>query len=528
MSSINEFFIHLATTSYSLFFAFGIITSIILWRFMWRESRLPLPPGPSTNVGLSGVSKPLITHKNPWIQYASWKDLYGPVSYYSLGKTRVLILNTSTAATSLLEKRGKIYSDRPSTVMFGQLIGQDQQFFRTSDKNPRFGIYRKMFKDEFGKKGVLGHVAVQENERDFYLRNLSVDPKGFRKHIKRYAVAVIMKIAYGYSVTEDNDRFVALVDSWLEHTNAHNTKPAQWSVDSYPFLKYLPRWFPGTSFFKFADDQRARNRELLGAPVEWVKEEMKAGRACSSFVERMYRRGTDGVLSAEEEDVVQNVAGAMYLGGADTTLSALMTFILMMARNPSVQQKAVEEIENVIGSDRLPEVGDMEKLPYVNALIKEVLRFHPVAPLALPHRVTQDDEYEGMRIPGGSTVIVNLWSILHDESTYPDPMKFSPERYLPSDSSSSTNSTKTPQPDPRAYAFGIGRRLCPGMHLAEISLFLIISSTLAMFDISRAKDANGKEIEPKMEFKNGVVSVAEEFECEIRLREGRKAELWTV
>ncbi|KZS88721.1 cytochrome P450 [Sistotremastrum niveocremeum HHB9708] len=506
---------------YAFLFATTLLAVLIIVFRAWR--RLALPPGPRSRLPFGfGSSNSGIPQRSAWTEYTEWKELYGPIATFTQRNRRMIVLNTAQASIDLIEKRARLYSDRPRSLIT-ELCGYDDRIFSLAHTDPRFSTHRKLFHGEFGHRFIGQHLPTQEKETRTFLRNILHDPRNFRSHVRRYAVAVIMKIAYGYTVKEDNDQFVGLVQSWLEHTNAHNTKPAQWAVDSYPFLKYLPRWIPGTAFFKFADDQRERNRELLGKPVEWVKGEMKAGRAVSSVVERFIRRVQETKekegMSREEEDVVENVAGAMYLGGADTTVSALMTFILMMARNPCVQKRAAEEINNVVGTDRLPEVRDMERLPFVGALIKEVLRFHPVAPLALPHRVMEDDVYEGCRIPGGATVIVNLWSILHDESTYPDHMTFDPERYLPN--SSDSDSTK-PQPDPRNYAFGIGRRICPGMHLAEISLFLIISSTLATFDISPKKDGRGQEIEPKMEWKNGVVSVCEEFECEIRLREGRK------
>ena len=80
-----------------------------------------------------------------------------------------------------------------------------------------------------------------------------------------------------------------------------------------------------------------------------------------------------------------------------------------MANNPSVQKKAQEELDRVVGSARLPVFEDRRALPYVNALLKEVLRWHIVLPIGLPHRAVADDEYNGYLIPAGTIILTNVW-----------------------------------------------------------------------------------------------------------------------
>ena len=89
-----------------------------------------------------------------------------------------------------------------------------------------------------------------------------------------------------------------------------------------------------------------------------------------------------------------------------------MTFIVCMLQNPQVQRKAQLELDAVIGPDRLPRFSDLPSLPYMNALIREVFRWHIVAPIGVPHRAEQDDEYNGYLIPSGAVVMVNQWYVL--------------------------------------------------------------------------------------------------------------------
>ena len=156
-----------------------------------------------------------------------------------------------------------------------------------------------------------------------------------------------------------------------------------------------------------------------------------------------------------------------------------------MTLHPDVLKKAQNEIDSVVGNDRLPDYADRQNLPYVDALVKEVLRWNSVVPigtiyllflfpfsyldlLGVPHRVMEDDIYNGYFIPKGSLVIANIWQVLlslsfwssslsnkrqltHDPRTYTNPMTFNPDRFLPSEN-------RKPELDPRQICFGFGRR----------------------------------------------------------------------
>lgn len=149
-----------------------------------------------------------------------------------------------------------------------------------------------------------------------------------------------------------------------------------------------------------------------------------------------------------------------------------------MVMNPTAQQKAQAEIDTVCAlQSRLPTFADKPSLPYVEALVLETLRWSAVTPLGLPHRFTEDEHYEGLHIRKDMHAFANIALISFNPESYPEPDLFKPERFLGSN----------PQPDPRKTVFGYGRRICPGGALAEQIMFIIISSTLATFDIKPRK-----------------------------------------
>jgi len=147
-------------------------------------------------------------------------------------------------------------------------------------------------------------------------------------------------------------------------------------------------------------------------------------------------------------------------------------------------------------------------MPYVEAFCKEVLRWGPVVPTGVPHVSTKDDVYEGYRIPKGTLVFANIWGITHNESVYPKPCEFLPERYLDA------------KEDSRVTSFGYGRRICPGMNLADLSLWISVAMTLHVFDI-KAVAAEP----PTFKYTNGTISHPEPFKCTITPRTPRAEEL---
>jgi len=176
-------------------------------------------------------------------------------------------------------------------------------------------------------------------------------------------------------------------------------------------------------------------------------------------------------------------------------------------------KKGQAAIDAVVGTSRLPDFNDEGKIPYVDALMMEGLRWMPVTPLGLPHQTVSADIYNGYQIPANTIVLANIWAMLHDPATYgEDVAQFRPERFLTSDG---TLDSTIPFPD---AAFGFGRRVCPGRAFAQSSLWLSVASLLACFDFYKVFDEDGVVIEPSTECIDGIVSQPLPYQCSITPR----------
>ena len=161
-----------------------------------------------------------------------------------------------------------------------------------------------------------------------------------------------------------------------------------------------------------------------------------------------------------------------------------------MVAFPEVQRRAQAEIDAVVGRDRLPTFADAPRLPYVRAIIKEILRWRPVLPFGVPHVATDEDWYEGMYIPKGTICIANIWHCNRDRVVFGDDAdEFRPERHL--DENGELIPFETNQAE--HVTFGFGRRICVGKDLATESLFIDTVRILWATKLERTRDENGIE-----------------------------------
>jgi len=160
---------------------------------------------------------------------------------------------------------------------------------------------------------------------------------------------------------------------------------------------------------------------------------------------------------------------------------------------PEVQRRAQDELDTVVGRDRLPTFADAPRLPYACAVIKEVLRWRPAVPLGVPHAAREDDWYEGMFIPKGAVCISNAWHCNHDRAVFGEGAdEFRPGRHLDERGELLSGPAETNRTG--HVTFGFGRRICVGKELAADSLFINTARMLWAANFERARDENGKEV----------------------------------
>ncbi|KAJ5698623.1 cytochrome P450 [Penicillium macrosclerotiorum] len=486
-----------------IFYAVAFLAALYLLRkLLFSKKQLPLPPGPKGLPLVGNVADLPPKGGLEWQHWLKHKDIYGPISHVKVFGNTIVLVHDLEIATELLDRRGGKYSSRSRMVFAGEMCGYNERMpFKPYDKV--FRAQRKLAGGQIGTNTAVKrfHPAMTLEVRRFLLRTLE-NPEQVISHLETESGSLMLKMLYGYTPSPHTpDRLVRLINKVMEEFSQAVVVGA-WLVDLIPALRFIPDWVPGTGFKRTARQWRKDSDDCMNVPVDFVEQMMAQKRAQPSYVERLLSAAPD----YEEILNIKQSAAALYAGGADSTAAGLSFFILAMTAYPEVQKKAQEEIDRVIGSDRLPGFSDRESLPYIEAVLKETLRWMPLAPLGPPHMADEEDEICGYRIPKGAIVLPSIKWFASDPEVYPDPEKFIPERFLGAKDVTG----------PHTYVFGFGRRICPGRLLADSNLFLTMAQTLAVFDIKKAVDKeSGKIIEPVVGTTTGLVAHPLPFKCQI-------------
>ncbi|KZT22705.1 cytochrome P450 [Neolentinus lepideus HHB14362 ss-1] len=502
-----------------LSFYTGILVCTILLR-IYLSKRVsspttpPYPPGPKPVPLLGNFFD--VPKTESWKTYAAWGRQYGEIVHFTVLGDHFYVLNSARVVTDLLEKRASKYSDKPASPMT-KLLGW-LWALSLMPYGERWRLYRREFHQQFRAEKNRDYLPIIARGANELVCNLLAAPQKFSSHMRNFAGRNIMSIVYDYDVAPQNDRFVDIAEKAMEMLN-NSTFPGAALVNVLPFLQYLPAWLPGMGFKRYARRSEKLVTQMRNEPFEYVKERLSTGTPTKCVVANVLKRFSTPRAGAFEdpEDTVKNVSAMAYSGGSDTLVSAMDTSVLAMILYPDAKSKAQAELDRIIGHERLPTFDDRDSLPYVEAFVREVLRWHPVLPLSVAHTVTDDDIYDGYFIPKGSIIMTNIWALQQDETVYGDePEKFKPERFLKSDGTISGLYPLT--------AFGAGRRICAGRHTADSTLWIQTVLTLAAFNVTNAKDEVGSEIHVSDRYTNTLVSHSLPFTCNITPR-SRQAEM---
>ena len=224
------------------------------------------------------------------------------------------------------------------------------------------------------------------------------------------------------------------------------------------------------------------------------------------------------------EAEVKSLCLTMVSAGIDTVPGNMIMglgYLAWAAEGMEIQQRAYEEVMKVY-----PEPGEAwrmsvveEKVPYITALVKEILRFWTVIPICLPRRSIKDIEYNGAVIPAGATFYMNAWAADYDDQHFKKPHVFDPERYLGTEKAEGTEH----------FAYGAGSRMCAGSHLANRELYTSFLRMVTAFEVVRTDDGNDAPVLDALECNAIPTSLTTEpkaFKVGVRVRDQRAFEGW--
>ncbi|KAL2871615.1 cytochrome P450 [Aspergillus lucknowensis] len=463
----------------------------------YKSGAPPLPPGPKRLPLIGNLHQ--YPQNEPWKTYQNWHKLYGPIISLKLGQRILIVLGSHKVVRELLEKRGAIYSSRPQMAVAERVTKGLQTALLPF--GPKWKFHRRLQTSILSRTTCQYYQHIQEFESKQLLYEM-LSSNDFSGRFHRYISSIIFTLSYGKRLARGDESELHEIGELLRNIT-QATLPGRWLVDAFPALRFMPRSL--AKWKQIGDQFHKREAELFTRSYTTALESQSWNWAKHIVQDKESKSATVEELSY--------IVGILYEAGGEATQAVLDAFVLASILHPEPVHRAKIELEAVVGANRLPSFEDLPRLPYVNAFLKEVLRWCPVAPGGLPHLVVCDDIYDGYRIPKGSMVVANHWSLDFDENTFPNATAFIPERWIDN-------------PQLPLSAFGFGRRACVGKNLALDTLAIAISRIIWAYDIrpENCDDELVKDGTAKME-SFGVISKPAPFKALFSVRDPVRQEV---
>nr|WEW62059.1 5 beta-pregnan oxidoreductase [Calotropis procera] len=470
---------------------FTVLATVpLLNAFVRKNKHKKLPPGPR--------ALPIIGHlhllgKNPHQDLHNLSKNYGPVMHLKFGFTTNIVVSSPRGAELFLKTNDLVFASRPPLVSAKYML-YEQRDLSFSKYGSYWRNIRKLCTSQLlSTMKVNSFESMRSREVGLLIKSLKKAEKSVVNLSAEVAslsanMSCLMVFGKKYSDEEFCERgFKDVIREVMRLLVAPHLG------DYFPFLESALHLDPQGLTRRMKEVSKIFDKFLNTI----IDEHQKLDNPSNTFVSTLLALNRAGDIDFEFDTThIKGVLLDMLAASMDTSATSVEWLLSELFRQPRVMKKVQEELEQIIGLNRMVDESDLDKLKYLDMVVKESFRLHPPVPLLLPHAAMEDCTVEGYHIPKESRILVNAWSIGRDPNTWKDPEKFIPERF---DGSNNTNIDVWGQ-NFELIPFGSGRRGCPGMQLGFIVVRLVVGQLMHCFDWELPKGMLPEEVDMVEEF----------------------------
>ncbi|XP_058227308.1 trimethyltridecatetraene synthase-like [Rhododendron vialii] len=444
-------------------------TLLLLSTTLRRRRKLNLPPGPNPwpiigNLNLIGS----LPHRS----LDSLSQKYGPIMHLRFGSFPVVVGSSVDMAKMFLKTMDVTFASRPKTAA-GKYTTYNYSDITWSPYGAYWRQARRMCLMElFSAKRLESYEYIRVEEMKALLKELhgsAGEPVMLKNHLSTVSLNVISRMVLGKRYLDEAENsivepeeFKKMLDELFLLNGVFNIGDSIPWIDFMDLQGYIKRMkIVAKKFDRFLehvlDEHNARKKEEAG---NFVAKDM---------VDVLLQLAEDPNLEIKlERHGVKAFTQDLLAGGTESSAVTVEWAISELLRKPEMFEKAREELDRVIGRDRWVDEKDVSNLPFIDAIVKETMRLHPVAPMLVPRLAREDCKVAGYDIEKGTRVLVNVWTIGRDPTLWDQPNEFFPDRFI-------GKTIDVKGQDFELLPFGSGRRMCPGYMLG----LKVIQSSLA-------------------------------------------------
>ncbi|KAL1568308.1 unspecific monooxygenase [Salvia divinorum] len=465
MVSLSHFFIALLTTPLFLIF-------LRRWRRRHAPTSQRNPPPSPQKLPLVGNLHQIGSFPHKALH--SFSRRYGPLMLLHFGRVPVLVASSAEAAREIMKTQDLTFSNRPRLSIPGRLL--------YNYKDVAFAPYGEYWRRT---RSICVLQLLSSKRVESYRR--------LREEETSLMVEKITRLGSSSAVVNLSDALMSLTNDIIcrvalgkKHGGGRNFSEllAEFEelIGESPLWEYIS-WLNWTRRFDSLDRRIERVTKAFDEFLEIVIQEHRDREEREDiddggfdFVDILLQFQRDNRNSSPvEDDAIKALILNMFVAGTDTSATTIEWTMVELIRNPRTMKTLQNEVIKVAGSKGKIEEEDIEKMPYLKAVIKESLRLHLPVPLLIPRESTQDTKVLGYDVASGTRVLINAWAIARDPCLWENPEEFYPERFL--DTSIDYRGLNF-----ELIPFGAGRRGCPGITFAVAIVELAIAKLVHTFD----------------------------------------------